>query len=142
MKLEPIIQSEVNQKEKHQYSILTHIYGFRKMMMIILYARQHKRHRCTEQSFGFCGRQWGWDDLKEEHWNMQIIICETDHQSRFNAWDRVPRAGVLGWPRRMGWRGSLDGGSAWGAHVHPWLIHVNVWQKPLQICKVINLQLK
>ena len=24
MKLEPIIESEVNQKEKHQYSILTH----------------------------------------------------------------------------------------------------------------------
>ena len=27
VKLEPIIQSEVSQKEKHQYSILTHIYG-------------------------------------------------------------------------------------------------------------------
>ena len=27
MKLEPIIQSEVSQKEKHQYSILAHIYG-------------------------------------------------------------------------------------------------------------------
>ena len=27
MKLEPIIQSEVSQKQKHQYSILTHIYG-------------------------------------------------------------------------------------------------------------------
>ena len=27
MKLEPIIQSEVSQNEKHQYSILTHIYG-------------------------------------------------------------------------------------------------------------------
>ena len=26
MKLEPIIQSEVSRKEKHQYSILTHIY--------------------------------------------------------------------------------------------------------------------
>ena len=26
MKLKPIIQSEVSQKEKHQYSILTHIY--------------------------------------------------------------------------------------------------------------------
>ena len=25
MKLEPIIQTEVSQKEKHQYSILTHI---------------------------------------------------------------------------------------------------------------------
>ena len=27
MKLEPIIQTEVSQKEKHQYSILTYIYG-------------------------------------------------------------------------------------------------------------------
>ena len=30
MKLEPVIQSEVSQKEKHQYSILTHIYGIEK----------------------------------------------------------------------------------------------------------------
>ena len=30
MKLELIIQSEVSQKEKHQYSILTHIYGIKK----------------------------------------------------------------------------------------------------------------
>ena len=27
MKLEPTIQTEVSQKEKHQYGILTHIYG-------------------------------------------------------------------------------------------------------------------
>ena len=27
MKLEPIIQNEISEKEKHQYSILTHIYG-------------------------------------------------------------------------------------------------------------------
>ena len=26
-------------------------------------------------------------------------------------------------------------------HVNPWLIHVKVWQKPLQYCKVISLQL-
>ena len=45
MKLEPIIQSEVSQKEKHQYSILTHIYG--KMAMVTLYGRQEKRHRCV-----------------------------------------------------------------------------------------------
>ena len=25
--------------------------------------------------------------------------------------------------------------------VNPWLIHVNVWQKPLQYCKVISLQI-
>ena len=29
----------------------------------------------------------------------------------------------------------------WGTHVNPWLIHVNIWQKPLQYCKVISLQL-
>ena len=71
MKLEPIIQSEVSQKEKHQYSILTHIYHiyieFRKMVTITLYARQQKRHRCIEQSFGLCGRGRGWDDLGEWH---------------------------------------------------------------------------
>ena len=30
MEPEPIIQSEVSQKEKHQYSTLTHIYGILK----------------------------------------------------------------------------------------------------------------
>ena len=30
MKLAPIIQNEVSQKEKHQYSILTHIYRIQK----------------------------------------------------------------------------------------------------------------
>ena len=66
MKLEPIIQSEVSQKEKHKYSILTHIYmEFRKMVMMTLYARQQKRHRCKEQTFGLCGRRQGWDDLRE-----------------------------------------------------------------------------
>ena len=70
MKLEPIIQSEVSQKEKHQYSILMHIYAlyifiFRKMVTITLYARQQKRHRCKEQTFGLCGRRRGWDDLGE-----------------------------------------------------------------------------
>ena len=30
MKLEPIIQSDVSQKEKHQYSILMHTYGILK----------------------------------------------------------------------------------------------------------------
>ena len=39
-------------------------------------------------------------------------------------------------------KGRWEGGSGWGTHVRPWLIHVNVWQKPLQYCKVISLQLK
>ena len=37
--------------------------------------------------------------------------------------------------------GRWERGSGWGTHVNPWLIHVNVWQKPLQYCKLISLKL-
>ena len=60
MKLEPIIQSEVSQKEKHQYSTLTHIHiEFTKMVNNDPNVRQQKRHGCKEQTFGLCGRRWG-----------------------------------------------------------------------------------
>ena len=71
MKLEPIIQGEASQKEKHQYSILMHIYiytymEFRKMITMTQYARQQKRHRYKEQNFDSMGeRRQGWDDLRE-----------------------------------------------------------------------------
>ena len=38
--------------------------------------------------------------------------------------------------------GRWGGGSGWGTHIHPWLIHVNVWEKTVQYCKQISLQLK
>ena len=49
--------------------------------------------------------------------------------------------GALGRPRGVRWRGRWEGGSGWGTHVNPWLIHVNVWQNPLQCYEVISLQL-
>ena len=62
----------------------------------------------------------------------------------YQVWNRSPvqvgcmrqvlGAGALGWPRGMGWGGRWEGCSGWGTHVNPWLIHVNVWQKPLQYC--------
>ena len=58
---------------------------FRKMVMITLYVRQQKRHRCIEQSFGLCERGRGWDDLGEWHLNMYNIIYEMNRQSRFDA---------------------------------------------------------
>ena len=36
----------------------------------------------------------------------------------------------------------VGGGAGWGMPAHPWLIHVNVRQKPLQYCKAISLQFK
>ena len=72
-------------------------------------------------------------------------------QVYYQGWNRSPAQvgcmrqvlgpGALGRPKRIGWRGRRDGGLGWGTHVNPWLIHVNVWQKPLQYCKVISLQL-
>ena len=94
-----------------------------------------------EQSFGLYGRRRGWDDLREQHWNMYIIKCETDRQSRLDAWDKC--SGLVHWDDPEGWdgEGGRRWGSGWGTHVNPWQIHVNVWQKPLQYCKVISLQL-
>ena len=65
MKLETIIQSEVSQKEKHQYSIKYIYMEFRKMVTMSLYASQQKRHKIKEQTFGLCERRQGWDDLRE-----------------------------------------------------------------------------
>ena len=49
----------------------------------------------------------------------------------------------VNWDNPEGWDGERGGREdwEWGTHVHPWLIHVNVWQTPLQYCKVISLQL-
>ena len=86
-------------------------------------------------------------------WEKARVGCSERialQQVYYQGWNRSPaqvgcmrqvlRAGALGWPRGMRWRGRWEGGSGWGAHVNPWLIRVSVWQKPLQYCKVISLQ--
>ena len=115
---------------------------FRKMVMITLYVRQQKRHRCIEQSFGLCGRGRGWDDSGEWHWNMYNIIYETNCQSRFNAWYWMLGAGALRRPRGMvrGWR--REGGSGWGTCVYLWRIHVDVWQNQYSIVKQNKVKIK
>ena len=39
----------------------------RKMVPMILYAGQQRRHRLKEQTFGLSGKRRGWDDLREKH---------------------------------------------------------------------------
>ena len=107
------------------------------MVMIIQYAKQKKRHRCTERTFRLCGRRRGWDVLKEQHvyylgWNRSPAQARCMRQ--------VLGPGALGRPRGIGWRGRWERGSGWGTHVNPRLIHVNVWQNQLK-CEVISLQL-
>ena len=51
---------------------------------------------------------------------------------------------LVHWDDPEGWDGEGEGRGVrdGGTQVHQWLIHVHVWQKPPQYCKVISLQLK
>jgi len=51
-------------------------------------------------------------------------MCEAGHLKSV-LWDNPE-----GWGREGGGKEVQDG---W-THVHPWLIHVDVWQKPPQYC--------
>ena len=42
----------------------------------------------------------------------------------------------------MIWAGRWEGGSGLGAYVHPWLIHVNVWQNQYSIVKQNKVKIK
>ena len=108
--------------------------------MITLYARQKKRHRCIEQTFGLYGRRRGWDDLREQH---QTCILSSVKQIASPGWmhETSARGWCTGMTQRDGMGRKVGGGFRMGTHVNPWLIHVNVWQNPLQYCKVISLQL-
>ena len=65
MNLEPIVQSEVNQKEKYKHHILTHIHGIYKddTDAFIFKAEVEKQHR--EQTCGHGGRGGGLDVWRE-----------------------------------------------------------------------------
>ena len=57
---------------------------------------------------------------------MYITICEIHHQSK--------SMHETGHSKPVQWEGmGREGGSGWGAHVHPWLIQVSVWQKTTTI---------
>ena len=51
----------------------------------------------------------------------QIASPDSMHETGYS--------GLVHWDDPEVWDGEGGGrGSGWGTHVHPWLIHVNVWQ--------------
>ena len=80
-----------------------------------------------------CSERIALKQVYSQGWNRSLAQVRCMRQ--------VLRAGVLGRFRGMGWGEKWEGVSGWETRVNPWLIHVNVWQKPLQYCKVISLQL-
>ena len=95
------------------------------MVMINLYAKQKKRHRCTEQNFGLCERSKG-GMFRES--SIETCILSIVKQITSPGW--MHETGVQAWCTRKTQRDwverEMGGGSGWGLHVNPWMIHVNV----------------
>ena len=74
---------------------------FRKMVTITLYARQQKRHRCIEQSFGLCGR-----GRVGMIWENGIETCIISYMKRVASPGSMHDTGCLGlvhWDGPEGW---------------------------------------
>ena len=90
-----------------------------------------------------------WDSMGEGEggmfWenNIETSILSRVKQITSPGW--MHETSAQGWctgkTQRDGMEREAGGGIGWGTHGNPWLIHVNVWQKSLQYCKVISLQL-
>ena len=83
----------------------------------------------------------GWFLEPELHENVEACISSYVKQiTSLGSMHEAGCSGLVHWddPDPEGWGGRREGGSGWGTHVHPCLIHVNVWQKPPQYCKVIQ----
>ena len=77
-------------------------------------------------------------------WEHGIETCILSYMKWIASPGSMGEAGCLGlahWddPEGRDGEGGGRGGSALGTHVHPWWIQVNVWQIPLQYCKVTSL---
>ena len=60
------------------------------------------------------------------HIRNEINNIKLMPQAQVGCMRQVLRPGALGRPRGIRWRGRWEGGSGWGTHVNPWLIHINV----------------
>ena len=73
-------------------------------------------------------------------WETGIEICKLSYVKRITSRGLLHDTGCSGlvhWDDPEGWdgEGGGGGGSGWGTHVHPWQIHVNVWQNQYKIEK-------
>ena len=75
--------------------------------------------------------------------SIETRILSSVNQSTSPGWmhETSARGWCTGMTQRDGMEREVGGGLGCGTHVNPWLILVIVWQKPLQYCKVISLQL-
>ena len=88
----------------------------------------------------FCWAMGGTPPLPSEGretvtWGQPGEQSRNESSVRLDAGCRMLGAGALGWPRGMVRGGRWEGGSGWGTRVHPWQIHVDIWQNQYNIVK-------
>ena len=115
------------------------------MVTIILYSRQKKEtqmYRTNSWTLWVKARV-GLSERTERSEIIETCTLSSVKQIASPGW--MHETSAQGWytwmTQRDGMGREVGGGSGWGTHVNPWLIHVNVWRKPLQYCKVTSLQL-
>ena len=84
MNLEPVIQSEVNQKEEDKYHMLTLIYGIQKddtdepTCRAAVDTQTQRTYLWTQQ-----GKR-EWDELREQHGHLYITVYKIYSQGEFS----------------------------------------------------------
>ena len=72
-------------------------------------------------------------------WENGIETCILSHVNRIASPGLMHETGCsglcTGMTQKDGMGREVGGGSGWGTHIHPWWIHVNVWQNQYNIVK-------
>ena len=138
MNLEPIIQSEVSQKEKDKNRILTHIYGIQKngTEKFIYRAAMEKQTQRIDLQHGERGGEG--EMYGKSNMETYITVFKIDSQQECAVWLRKLKQGLC--INLQGWDGEGDGREVQkGENICIWLIHVEVLQKTTKLCKAIIL---
>ena len=142
MKLEPIIQSKVSQRNINIVTD-TYIWNLKRWHRWIYFqgskGERDKENGPMDKVEGEEGKGEIYGESNTEIYNT---ICKIDSQWEFAVWLGELKQGLChrlkgGVGREMGGRSGREG--TW---VYLWLILVDVWQKTTKFCKAIILQLK
>ena len=111
------------------------------MVMTTLYARQQKRHRCIDQSFGLCGRwRGGWFGRMA----LKHVYYHIRNESRVQVWCMIQgaRGRCTGMTQRDGTGREVGEGFRMGNTCTPVADSCWCMAKPIQYCKVKKKRMK
>ena len=123
--------SKPERKTAIQY-ILTHIYGIEKDGNDSPIAKTAKETQMYWTVF------WTLWERAREGWYGKMALKHVNYHmwNQSSVQVRCMMQDAQGWfTRGMGWGGRCEWGSAWGTHVHPWWIQVNVQQNQYSVVK-------